>query len=939
MTVYRDSVAVGTEQLTGGATDFSITTAALGDGTFHITVTATDAAQNPSYAVTVDGAYEVDTTAPAAPTGVAIAPSSPSNDETPTVTGEAEANALVTIYQDGASVGTEQLTGGATAFSITTTALGEGTYNITATATDATGNEGLAATADATYRVDLSTPEPPTGLAGQPTHVSGTNASVTLTWTGSVNSAGDLNSYKVYGSADGGTTWGSNAPAFDDGLGIDISPALTWYQVSGLAAGQTRDFKITACDAATNESAGATVSVTITGEPSEVVTLSGTLAGDTSLGPGVYVISSDLTVPAGLRLDISPGAILKFQESSGLYVDGDLVAVGTGVDPIVFTAWTDDEWGGDNNGDGPSNGSPGYWTTIEMSDSVDDVVSNLEEILVRYSGSGNSCNVYLNQTSMPLTAAMVKHGTGYGICTYDASPIIDGCVVDDMTDSGILLRYGAPTVTGSSVSHATDGIEVRYGTPTIDDNLITNNSGYGVYHLDARDAPVMQGNTITGNAVALMIPTSALPDDTNVLTPNAAAWIGIRGNIMQQDGRLSVLAEGQPEEVRTYRIYDGHITVPDGLELVIDPGVVLKYSSGVGMQVYGDLVVDGTADDKVVFTAFDDHSSGDPTDSDLAVLPEQGAWFGVELDTVDDPFRSVIRHARFLYGGSNGSGALYLYRSPITVEDSEFSRSWANGIRIYESDASVARIDAWGNLADGVRIEQGASDATVTDSCLSSNLSDGIEATAGTLDATTNSYFGQRGFALRSSVAVDASGSWWGEGDGTGPYNATTNPSGQGGEVSDLVAFAPYETQAEIPWAYINLSASNGFTAGTLPAPFLTQGTPSDEWGMSADRSMAWHADSIFVDFTGLDPASDYTMRTSWFSGDVAPSRIRVTDSSGNPVVDQVILPHSTPVQTQTPIPPAYYAGGTLTLEFINDNPATSFRVAVTEVWLFSGPP
>ena len=65
--------------------------------------------------------------------------------------------------------------------------------------------------------------------------------------------------------------------------------------VSGLVAGQTYQFRLTALDGVPNESAGVTTSVSPTGAATEYATLSGTLAADTVLKAGVYVIPNSAT--------------------------------------------------------------------------------------------------------------------------------------------------------------------------------------------------------------------------------------------------------------------------------------------------------------------------------------------------------------------------------------------------------------------------------------------------------------------------------------------------------------------------------------------------------------------------------------------------------------------------------------------------------------------
>ena len=102
---------------------------------------------------TVDiGAFEVaDTTAPNAPTVTSPASATTVNADSFNITGTAEANSLVQVYSDAnnngmidgadAVVASQQLTGGATMFSISTTLTQDAVNDFTVTAKDAAANE------------------------------------------------------------------------------------------------------------------------------------------------------------------------------------------------------------------------------------------------------------------------------------------------------------------------------------------------------------------------------------------------------------------------------------------------------------------------------------------------------------------------------------------------------------------------------------------------------------------------------------------------------------------------------------------------------------------------------------------------------------------------------------------------------------------------------
>ncbi|OZI61960.1 Ig-like domain-containing protein [Bordetella genomosp. 11] len=159
-----------------------------------------------------------DTRAPAAPSTPDMASASDNgasssdnitNTSTPMFTGTAESGSTVTLYDtDGTTVlGTATATGGV--WSITTTALGQGSHTITARATDAAGNTG---TASSGLTVQIDTTAPTTTVAtaafSDDTGTAGdfvvSQAAQTVSGTLSANLASDET---VQVSLDNGATW------------------------------------------------------------------------------------------------------------------------------------------------------------------------------------------------------------------------------------------------------------------------------------------------------------------------------------------------------------------------------------------------------------------------------------------------------------------------------------------------------------------------------------------------------------------------------------------------------------------------------------------------------------------------------------------------------------------------------------------------------------
>jgi len=344
--VFESGSAFGTTTAgSGGA--WSIPSGTLADGAYSFTATATDSFNNTGPASTAVS-VAVDTLAPAAP---AIDPlTTPTNINSFTISGTAEANSTVTILDGTATVNTT-IAGAGGIWSIPSGTLADGPHSFTATAMDSAGNTGPASTA-VSVTVDTVVPSPPTIISpSSPTTdstpvITGNAAEASLT----ITLTSDIDGVVGTGQTDSAGAWSITTNTLRDGVHTFTATATdsagNVSSVSNSSSPLTIDttgasiINITSTTADGLYSIGATIVITITFDEPVLVSGVPTLTLDTGGAgrPAVFTGGSNsatltfsYTVQAG---DNSPD--LDYMGTSSLSASGGSITDLTG-NPAVLT--------------------------------------------------------------------------------------------------------------------------------------------------------------------------------------------------------------------------------------------------------------------------------------------------------------------------------------------------------------------------------------------------------------------------------------------------------------------------------------------------------------------------------------------------------------------------------------------------------------------------
>ena len=320
------STSVSSEVTNTNGTDEALTSTAItgADGTYHFYAKQTDRAGNASLCSSETVSYQLDTSAPLAPSSLALHSNNPSpNNTTEPVlaVGGLEDNSVVRLYSDSSctTIASDEVThaSGSSRDVTANTLATSGTYNFYSKQTDSAGNESSCSSETISYILDIDPPSPP-ALALTVPSVSISNDN-TPTIEASGLAIGE--SISFYKSDDcSGTALG----------GVSISTNTQSYTFEALGSDGAYSFSAKAMDLAGNATCSTTpLAYTL---DTTIATPSLALATGT-LNPGADVspefVASGLDVGARVQL---------FSDSACSTVAGSEVANSSGTDELLTSS-------------------------------------------------------------------------------------------------------------------------------------------------------------------------------------------------------------------------------------------------------------------------------------------------------------------------------------------------------------------------------------------------------------------------------------------------------------------------------------------------------------------------------------------------------------------------------------------------------------------------
>ncbi|MCX7746261.1 MAG: right-handed parallel beta-helix repeat-containing protein [Clostridia bacterium] len=460
------------------------------------------------------------------------------------------------------------------------------------------------------------------------------------------------------------------------------------------------------------------------------IVVTGRLNVDMTFAKNKYIFASNLVIPVGKTLTIQPGAVLKASNKDVIIaVEGKLTALGTALEPIVFTTMKDPSYGGTL-----SNSAEDYWFGINIARTGEFTGDNVK---IRY--AGNSYN-FVNRYAaidvlgkLSLINSEVSNSQNHGM-RVDTTKNVE--VRNSKIENNKGLALYIDNLQGALVF---DNNEVRnngsiaiyinsFGTSTlsIKGNQIINNLGEPIYvSLDGIGSSIFEG--ITGNTC--------------------------EGNVKNGITYGDIVVAGSINVDMTFAknkyIVVPSLVIPVGKTLTIQPGAVLKASNkDVIIAVEGKLTALGTTLEPIVFTSMKDPSYGGTLSNSA-----EDYWFGINIARTGEftGDNVKIKYAGSSYNFVNRYAAIGVL-GKLSLINSEVSNSQYHGIYYYSTISPILT---------NITFKNNKSYAVFNDNS--------------------------------SIYTINASYNYWGCPTGPSVYDAATNKwIGNGEKVSDGVIWWPY---------------------------------------------------------------------------------------------------------------------------------------------------
>ena len=277
-------------------------------------------------------------------------------------------------------------------------------------------------------------------------------------------------------------------------------------------------------------------------------------------------------------------------------------------------------------------------------------------VIIKFTSSGHDFSV---------SGTLLANGTA-------GSPVILTAYADDSAggdtnangpSSGVATAWRGLLIGASSTGTTLNYLDVRYGGSGFVANIWLDSCSPTLNHCVSRDNYV-SGMTLNGTATPIVancsfvnnggvaidgVQMAALPGFSNNTATGNQGNAGNYARVVY--GAVNAnLTVGPAAMISGAIVIDGAVTVAATATWTLLPGTVVKWrNSGCELNVLGNLVVNGTAANNVVFTGLTDDSIGGDTNGNGASAGAPTSWRGIGFAAGS---AGTLSYADIRYGGA-----------------------------------------------------------------------------------------------------------------------------------------------------------------------------------------------------------------------------------------------------------------------------------------------
>ena len=201
--------------------------------------------------------------------------------------------------------------------------------------------------------------------------------------------------------------------------------------------------------------------------------------GSESILQGALVLASSINVAASGSLTLRQGVVIKWTNALELNATGTLRVLGTGYEPVVFTAVADDSIAGDTNNNGPSSGGAASWRGVVVNSGAPAGV--VEHARIRYTGAGYQPGLSCSSPQVAVRSVRVDSSFSTGIVLAACAGNPANLIVWGCGGNGIHLTGGSFHLQHATVYGGVTGIyrEAAWTGAVVNSISYGNNTNFG----------------------------------------------------------------------------------------------------------------------------------------------------------------------------------------------------------------------------------------------------------------------------------------------------------------------------------------------------------------------------------------------------------------------------------------------------------------------------